>query len=111
MSAHHWGRLAAGGYPADYRQGDVIHGLPQQEVKDGKVFHAGTKLNGNHEVVTNGGRVLCVTALGETVAQAQQYAYQLAEGSSGKGFSAVKILVIERLLAVSKGSLSLKGTV
>lgn len=38
--------LAAGGYPADYRQGDVIHGLPQQEVKDGKVFHAGTKLNG-----------------------------------------------------------------
>ncbi|MBC3382384.1 phosphoribosylamine--glycine ligase [Serratia fonticola] len=71
--------LAAGGYPADYRQGDVIHGLPQQEDANGKVFHAGTRMQGN-DVVTNGGRVLCVTALGTTVAQAQQLAYQLAEG-------------------------------
>ncbi|CAI1225450.1 MULTISPECIES: phosphoribosylamine--glycine ligase [Serratia] len=70
--------LAAGGYPADYRQGDVIHGLPQQEDANGKVFHAGTRMQGN-DVVTNGGRVLCVTALGTTVAQAQQLAYQLAE--------------------------------
>ncbi|WP_145514998.1 phosphoribosylamine--glycine ligase [Yersinia massiliensis] len=70
--------LAAGGYPADYRQGDVIYGLPQQEVTDGKVFHAGTQLNGDNQVVTSGGRVLCVTALGETVAKAQQRAYQLA---------------------------------
>jgi phosphoribosylamine---glycine ligase len=77
--------LAAGGYPADYRQGDIIHGLPQQEVADGKVFHAGTKLNSNHDVVTNGGRVLCVTALGETVAQAQQHAYKLAENIQWKG--------------------------
>ncbi|WP_145551471.1 phosphoribosylamine--glycine ligase [Yersinia intermedia] len=77
--------LAAGGYPADYRQGDVIHGLPQQEVADGKVFHAGTKLNGNNEVVTNGGRVLCVTALGATVAQAQQNAYRLAENIQWEG--------------------------
>lgn len=71
--------LAAGGYPADYRQGDVIHGLPQQEDTNGKVFHAGTRMQG-YDVVTNGGRVLCVTALGTTVAQAQQLAYQLAEG-------------------------------
>ncbi|CAI1055945.1 MULTISPECIES: phosphoribosylamine--glycine ligase [Serratia] len=71
--------LAAGGYPADYRQGDVIYGLPQQEDANGKVFHAGTRMQGN-DVVTNGGRVLCVTALGTTVAQAQQLAYQLAEG-------------------------------
>lgn len=70
--------LAAGGYPADYRQGDVIHGLPQQEVADGKVFHAGTQLNASNQVVTSGGRVLCVTALGATVAEAQQRAYQLA---------------------------------
>ncbi|MCB5310861.1 phosphoribosylamine--glycine ligase [Yersinia massiliensis] len=70
--------LAAGGYPSDYRQGDVIYGLPQQEVTDGKVFHAGTQLNGDNQVVTSGGRVLCVTALGETVAKAQQRAYQLA---------------------------------
>jgi phosphoribosylamine--glycine ligase len=76
--------LAAGGYPADYRQGDVIHGLPQHEDANGKVFHAGTRLQGN-EVVTNGGRVLCVTALGATVAQAQQLAYQLAEGIKWRG--------------------------
>lgn len=69
--------LAAGGYPADYRQGDVIHGLPQQENANGKVFHAGTRMQGN-DVVTHGGRVLCVTALGTTVAEAQQLAYQLA---------------------------------
>jgi len=69
--------MAAGGYPADYRHGDVIHGLPLEEVADGKVFHAGTKLREDDMVVTNGGRVLCVTALGDTVAQAQQRAYEL----------------------------------
>jgi phosphoribosylamine--glycine ligase len=71
--------LAAGGYPGDYNNGEVIQGLPQQESADGKVFHAGTRMQGD-DVVTSGGRVLCVTALGETVAQAQQRAYQLAEG-------------------------------
>ncbi|MCS3604986.1 phosphoribosylamine--glycine ligase [Buttiauxella sp. BIGb0471] len=69
--------MAAGGYPADYSNGDVIHGLPLEEVADGKVFHAGTKLREDDMVVTNGGRVLCVTALGDTVAQAQQRAYEL----------------------------------
>ncbi|SUW65842.1 Phosphoribosylamine--glycine ligase [Buttiauxella agrestis] len=69
--------MAAGGYPADYRNGDVIHGLPLEEVADGKVFHAGTQLREDDMVVTNGGRVLCVTALGDTVAQAQQRAYEL----------------------------------
>lgn len=77
--------LAAGGYPADYRQGDVIHGLPQQETADGKVFHAGTKLDSQNNVVASGGRVLCVTALGATVAQAQQHAYQLAENIQWEG--------------------------
>ncbi|MBW5814498.1 phosphoribosylamine--glycine ligase [Yersinia kristensenii] len=77
--------LAAGGYPADYRQGDIIHGLPQQEVAEGKVFHAGTKLNSNNDVVTSGGRVLCVTALGATVAQAQQNAYKLAKNIQWEG--------------------------
>lgn len=77
--------LTAGGYPADYRQGDVIHGLPQQETADGKVFHAGTKLDSQNNVVTSGGRVLCVTALGATVAQAQQHAYQLAENIQWEG--------------------------
>ncbi|HIF6628387.1 purD [Acinetobacter baumannii] len=76
--------LAAGGYPGDYRNGEVIQGLPQEESADGKVFHAGTRLQGN-DVVTSGGRVLCVTALGDTVAQAQQRAYQLAEGIQWPG--------------------------
>ncbi|MEY4923091.1 MAG: phosphoribosylamine--glycine ligase [Pseudomonadota bacterium] len=77
--------LAAGGYPADYPQGDVIRGLPQQEVVDGKVFHAGTRLDSNNNVVTSGGRVLCVTALGATVAQAQKSAYRLAEHIQWEG--------------------------
>lgn len=69
--------MAAGGYPADYRTGDVIHGLPLEEVADGKVFHAGTKLREDDMVTTSGGRVLCVTALGDTVEQAQKRAYEL----------------------------------
>ncbi|WP_409311448.1 phosphoribosylamine--glycine ligase [Pectobacterium sp. B1J-3] len=76
--------LAAGGYPADYNTGDVISGLLQQDAEDGKVFHAGTKLNGIN-VVTNGGRVLCVTALGNTVAEAQQRAYEIAAGIQWQG--------------------------
>src|SRR5690606_16571299 len=62
--------LAAGGYPGDYRKGDVISGLPETEIEGEKAFHAGTTLN-EGEVVTNGGRVLCATALGNTVTEAQ----------------------------------------
>ncbi|STW10865.1 phosphoribosylamine--glycine ligase [Klebsiella pneumoniae subsp. rhinoscleromatis] len=47
--------VAAGGYPGSYNTGDEIYGLPQQEVADGKVFHAGTKLSDDQRVVTNGG--------------------------------------------------------
>ncbi len=67
--------MAAAGYPGSCPKGDVIEGLPA-ETPDTKVFHAGTALV-NHEVVTSGGRVLCVTALGETVASAQQRAYEV----------------------------------
>ncbi|MGK2946371.1 MAG: phosphoribosylamine--glycine ligase [Candidatus Malihini olakiniferum] len=70
--------IAAGGYPGDYDSGDVISGLPQEEEEDSKVFQAGTALRGN-DVVTSGGRVLCVTALGSTVALAQQKAYAVAK--------------------------------
>lgn len=76
--------LAAGGYPGDYVNGEQIHGLPLEEVADGKVFHAGTTLQ-DDLVVTNGGRVLCVTALGEDVAAAQKRAYELAQPISWKG--------------------------
>jgi len=69
--------IAAGGYPADYRTGDVIHGLPETDSTEAKVFHAGTQLNDENQVVTNGGRVLCSTALGETVAIAQARALEL----------------------------------
>ncbi|WP_158120219.1 phosphoribosylamine--glycine ligase [Vibrio metoecus] len=70
--------LAAGGYPGDYAKGEVISGLPTQEIAGQKVFHAGTETQGD-QVVTNGGRVLCATALGNTVLEAQQRAYRLAD--------------------------------
>ncbi|HGS4818744.1 TPA: phosphoribosylamine--glycine ligase [Vibrio cholerae] len=70
--------LAAGGYPGDYTKGEVISGLPTQESAGQKVFHAGTETQGD-QVLTNGGRVLCATALGNTVLEAQQRAYQLAD--------------------------------
>ncbi|WP_312214452.1 phosphoribosylamine--glycine ligase [Pseudescherichia sp.] len=68
--------IAAGGYPGNYRTGDVIHGLPLESV-GGKVFHAGTTLADDEQVLTSGGRVLCATALGNTVAEAQKNAYAL----------------------------------
>ncbi|NIG62727.1 MAG: phosphoribosylamine--glycine ligase [Serratia symbiotica] len=76
--------MAAGGYPGNYHSGEVIQGLSQQEYTDGKVFHAGTCMQGG-EVLTSGGRILCVTALGATVEQAQQRAYQLTAGIQWPG--------------------------
>jgi phosphoribosylamine--glycine ligase len=67
--------MAAHDYPAEPRKGDVITGLPA-EADDAMVFHAGTALQ-DRSVVTAGGRVLCVTALGHSVRQAQQRAYQV----------------------------------
>jgi len=68
--------LAAGGYPGSYRKGDVIHGLADAEQAQCKVFHAGTAQNAEGDITTAGGRVLCVTALGDSVSAAQQQAYQ-----------------------------------
>ena len=70
--------LAAGGYPGDYGKGAVISGLDAPQASDVKVFHAGTKLQGD-DVVTNGGRVLCATALGNDIADAQRRAYIAAD--------------------------------
>ena len=67
--------MAAGGYPEQYRKGDAIAGLPRGEA-DFKVFHAGTDVK-NGQVVTNGGRVLCVTALGTSVTAARKKAYDI----------------------------------
>lgn len=70
--------LAAGGYPGSYAKGTPISGLEDAAQMNGKVFHAGTQLAGE-DVVTNGGRVLCATALGNNVTEAQQNAYALAK--------------------------------
>ncbi len=70
--------MAAGGYPNQYAKGDVIAGLDTINTDTTKVFHAGTRLK-NQTIVTNGGRVLCVCALGDTVKQAQQRCYQQVE--------------------------------
>ena len=76
--------LAAGGYPGDYAKGEVIAGLDAAAQIDGKVFHAGTALQ-DGQVVTAGGRVLCATAIGRTVEEAQQQAYRLAQQISWNG--------------------------
>ncbi len=76
--------LASGGYPEQYDTGIAIHGLPDSEGSDVKVFHAGTTKS-DDKVVTNGGRVLCATALGNSVAEAQQKAYQAVDKISWEG--------------------------
>ncbi|QQD24912.1 phosphoribosylamine--glycine ligase [Venatoribacter cucullus] len=76
--------LAAAGYPGDYPKGDVIS-LPATEAEGCKVFHAGTQLNAAGQPVTAGGRVLCATALGNSVSEAQAKAYDLIKGISWQG--------------------------
>ena len=66
--------MAAHGYPGSVRNGDAISGLPAAS-DDAIVFHAGTERRADGQVITSGGRVLCVTALGDTVKAAQQRAY------------------------------------
>ena len=70
--------LASAGYPLSPRKGDVITGLPGDS-DDAVVFHAGTTLRGK-DLVTAGGRVLCVTALADSVRSAQQRAYEVVQG-------------------------------
>lgn len=76
--------LAAGGYPDNYDKGIEIKGLDGIDTSSAKVFHAGTTLIDN-KVLTNGGRVLCATALGTNVSNAQRAAYQLAKHISWDG--------------------------
>ncbi|QLE98502.1 phosphoribosylamine--glycine ligase [Neptunomonas phycophila] len=75
--------MAAGGYPGDYAKGDVIS-LPDSTPEGTKIFQAGTALKDN-QVVTAGGRVLCVTALGDTVTEAQSRAYDVLKTVSWDG--------------------------
>ncbi len=70
--------MAAGGYPGEYEKGHAIQGLDAAASRDVKVFHAGTRLQGGG-IVTDGGRVLCVTALGGTVKEARARAYRAVD--------------------------------
>jgi len=93
--------LAAGGYPDAYQKGAVISGLPTQEHEDSKVFHAGTQQVGD-DIVTSGGRVLCVCALGIDIQEAQIKAYELAKSihwdniyyRTDIGFKAIKSIPV-----------------
>jgi len=69
--------LAAGGYPYSYNKDDIISGL-DSNIENSKIFHAGTALK-DGQTVTQGGRVLCATALGHSVSEAQKTAYDLVK--------------------------------
>ncbi|SIR09465.1 phosphoribosylamine--glycine ligase [Solilutibacter tolerans] len=77
--------MAAQNYPNTPRTGDVIHGLDAALPADSKVFHAGTGFDGEGNVVTSGGRVLCACALGNNVAEAQRAAYAAVDKISWEG--------------------------
>ena len=70
--------MAAAGYPGSYPKGEKIHGLEQNSKEHEKIFHAGTTER-DGEILTNGGRVLCATSLGNTVSEAQKNAYELTK--------------------------------
>ena len=74
--------IAANGYPDAYKKGEIIN-LPLEEA-DSKIFHAGTKLDADN-IKSNGGRVLCATALGESIKEAQEKAYQLTNSVGWDG--------------------------
>lgn len=76
--------IASGGYPANYSAGHEIKGLDAAAQLEGKVFHAGSSLK-EGKIINTGGRVLCATALGNSVAEAQTNAYKLAEKISWEG--------------------------
>ncbi len=76
--------IASGGYPADYSAGHEIKGLDAAAQLEGKVFHAGSSLK-DGKIINTGGRVLCATAMGDSVAEAQANAYKLAEKISWEG--------------------------
>lgn len=75
--------MVAGGYPESYRKGDVINGV--ENVSESLVFHAGTKLNSENRLVTNGGRVMCVTSFADTLPEALEKSFRSVEKISWDG--------------------------
>jgi phosphoribosylamine--glycine ligase len=69
--------MVAKGYPENYPKGDVIEGI--NNVTDSLVFHAGTTKNTQNETITNGGRVICITSLADTLEEALAKSYQSVE--------------------------------
>lgn len=88
--------MAADGYPDSYKKGDVISGIDDANSADCKVFHAGTALDDAGNIVTSGGRVLCVTALGNSVSDAQKTAYAGLAKFSGM------VLLIEPISVIAQ---------
>ncbi len=94
--------MASPGYPGNYPKGKLISGLEDAaQLPDVKVFHAGTKLNGGH-VMTDGGRVLGVTALGETLAEAKKNAYEAVAKLNFAGAHYRRDIADKALKGVSK---------
>ena len=88
---------ASGGYPGEYEKGKVITGIQEAEAAGATVFHAGTKLNQQQQVVTDGGRVLNVTGIGDNFEQAIAQAYTGIKAIQFEGYITVEILVTESL--------------
>lgn len=97
--------LASEGYPGSYEKGKVILGVEEaQGLEDVIVFHAGTALNPDGELITAGGRVLNVVALGDTFEEARNRAYEACELIKFEGVRIVPISVAARCRAVLLGS-------
>lgn len=77
--------LASQGYPGEYERGHIISGLPYKERSEEKIFHSGTTLNEKNRVVTSGGRVLCLTVLGDDILEARKRAYELTKNFKWAG--------------------------
>ena len=95
--------LAAGGYPGTYAKGVPIHGLHTPQPDHIKIFHAGTAL-ADDQVVTSGGRVLCVTALGDTIVDAQAACYAGADAISWDGMTLRRDIGWRAIARYSQGS-------
>jgi phosphoribosylamine--glycine ligase len=95
--------LAAGGYPGSYEKGIPVQGLDTEQAANIKIFHAGTSLNGD-QVVTSGGRVLCITALGDDIATAQQDCYRAADKITWDGITLRRDIGWRAIARYSQGS-------